>query len=189
VLAEFTGKYPGVEVIVQEDMTERLLKQALAYEIDFALSSRPIRDDRLKVQELFAEELLLALPPGHPLTRKRAINPPDLESERFIVMKEGHCLGDQVLGFCERRALHPRISFRSAQLETIQALVCSGLGLSLIPAMATRSERENQPEYRSFQLPKPERRIVAFWPKQRPPGRAAAELLKLVAGQTKQVRR
>ena len=95
----------------------------------------------------------------------------------------GGGLGDQVLGFCGRRGLHPRISFRGAQLETIQALVCSGLGLSLVPAMATRSEREDLPEYRSFQSPKPDRKIVAVWPKQRPPGRVAKELLRLISPQ------
>jgi DNA-binding transcriptional LysR family regulator len=150
VLTEFTEQYPGVEVVVQEDMTARLLKQALAYEIDFALASLPIQDEQVEVRELIVEELLLALPHGHLLTRKRAVRAADLENERLIVMKEGHCLSDQVLGFCDRLAVHPRISFRSAQLETIQALVCSGLGISLVPAMATRSEREDQPEYRSL---------------------------------------
>jgi LysR family hydrogen peroxide-inducible transcriptional activator len=65
-------------------------------------------------------------------------------------MKEGHCLGDHVLNFCERRDVKPTITFRSAQLETVQALVCSGVGISLIPAMAARSERADLPEYRSF---------------------------------------
>ncbi|MGA2788285.1 MAG: LysR family transcriptional regulator substrate-binding protein, partial [Verrucomicrobiota bacterium] len=88
---------------------------------------------------------------------------------------------DQVLGFCDRRDLRPKISFRSAQLETIQALVLSGLGISLIPAMAARSERGNMPEYRPLQSPRPERKIVAVWPKQRPPGRAANEFLKTVS--------
>lgn len=181
VMAAFTEKYPGVEIEVQEDTTARLLKLAHGYEIDFALASEPIPGERLEVRELFAEELLLALPPGHPLTRKRSVAVGDLEGERLIVLKEGHCLGDQVLGFCERRNLKPRISFRSAQLETIQALVCSGLGISLIPAMAARSERVDLAAYRPFQTPKPERKIVAVWPKQRPPGRAATEFLKLVA--------
>jgi LysR family hydrogen peroxide-inducible transcriptional activator len=103
-------------------------------------------------------------------------------------MKEGHCLGDQVLGFCDRRDLKTNISFRSAQLETIQALVCSGLGLSLIPAMATRTEREDMPAYRSFLSPRPERKIIALWPKQRPPGRAAAEFLNMVAKQNANAR-
>lgn len=182
VLVAFAEKFPGVEIIIQEDTTERLLRLAHGYEIDFALASRPIADDRLELRDLFTEELRVALPPGHPLTRKRTLNLADLAKERLIVMKEGHCLGDQVLGFCERRDLKPNISFRSAQLETIQALVCSGVGISLIPAMAARNEREDLPEYRSLAAPKPERQIVAVWPKQRQLGRAAGEFLKLVSG-------
>lgn len=181
VMAQFAKKFSGVEIVVQEDTTERLLKFAHGYEIDFALASQPIRDRRLEVKELFSEELLLALPPGHPLTRKRTVAVADLEGERLMVMKEGHCLGDQVLGFCDQRDVKPKISFRSSQLETILALVSSGLGISLIPAMAVRSRGEDLPEYRSLRLPRPERKIVVAWPKQRPPGRAATEFLKMVS--------
>jgi LysR family transcriptional regulator, hydrogen peroxide-inducible genes activator len=183
IMAEFTEKYPGVQIVVQEDTTARLLKHTLAYEIDFALVSQPISDERLAVRCLFAEELLLALPRRHPLTRKDNITVGDLACERLIVMKEGHCLGDQVLNFCERRDWHPQISFRSAQLETIQALVSVGLGLSLIPAMAAGIGRKDLPEYRSIRSPKPRRKIVVVWPEQRPPARAANEFLKLVEGQ------
>jgi LysR family transcriptional regulator, hydrogen peroxide-inducible genes activator len=180
-LAEFVERFPGVQILVQEDTTARLLKLAHRCEIDFALASEPIQDGRFEVRELFAEELLLALPPGHPLTRKRSVNASDLEGERLIVMKEGHCLGDQVLGFCDRRNVRPNISFKSAQLETIQALICSGLGISLIPAMALQRKGADLPVYRSLPSPKPKRKIVAVWPKQRPPGRAANELLKIIS--------
>lgn len=186
VMTAFAGKYPGVEIVVQEDTTARLLKLALACEIDFALASEPIGDARFEVRELFSEELLVAIPPGHPLGRKKKLRAADLEGEKFIVMKEGHCLGDQVLNFCHRRDLRPTVSFRSAQLETIQSLVCAGMGLSLIPATAAKSGRGNQPEFRSLQPPKPERKIVAAWPKQRLPGRAANEFLQLISALSKQ---
>jgi LysR family hydrogen peroxide-inducible transcriptional activator len=178
VMATFTEKFPGLEIVVQEDTTARLLKLALACEIDFAVASRPICDERLEVRELFSEELLIALPPKHPLTRKRTVSANDLKGQRLIVMQEGHCLGDQVLGFCDRHGLHHGISFRSAQLETIQSLVQAGLGISLIPAMAAQRDRKHAPEYRSLRSLKPSRQIVAVWPKQRPPGRAACEFLK-----------
>jgi LysR family hydrogen peroxide-inducible transcriptional activator len=181
VMAEFTEKFTGVEIVVQEDTTTQLVKLANGYEIDFALASQPIKDPRLEIKELLSEELLLALPPGHPLTRKRVVASADLEGERLIVMKEGHCLGDQVLGFCDQQDAKPKISFRSAQLETIQALVASGLGISLIPAMAARNQRAGLPEYRSLQSPRPERKIVALWPRQRPPARAANEFLNMIA--------
>jgi LysR family hydrogen peroxide-inducible transcriptional activator len=180
-LSEFVEKFPGVEIVVQEDTTARLVKLALSYEIDLALASQPIREDRLAVQELFTEELLLALPPGHPLTRKRTIDSSALGNEPLIVMKDGHCLGDQVLHFCEQRDLRPRLSFRSAQLETIQALVHAGLGISLIPAMAAQAKRPDLPIYRSLLAPRPTRSIVALWPKHRVPGRAAQEFLKVIS--------
>jgi len=189
LLADFSQKFPGVEVVVHEDTTARLLRLAGAYEIDVALASRPIQDQRMEVKELFTEELRVALPPGHRLARKRKLHLADIEKEPFIVMKEGHCLGDQVLNFCERRDLKPTINFRSAQLETIQALVRAGVGISLVPAMAARSERKDLPDYRSLPAPKPERKIVAVWPKQRPPGRAASEFLKQISAWCRKLKR
>jgi LysR family transcriptional regulator, hydrogen peroxide-inducible genes activator len=178
VLPGLTKKYPGVEVTIQEDTTARLIKMLLTYEIDVAVASRPIDDPRLVVSELFTEELFLALPPKHALARKQSVPIADLENERFILMKEGHCLGDQVLQFCARRDLRANVSFRSAQLETIQALVRAGLGVSMVPAMAVRKRRPDLPEYRSFQGQRPERIIVAVWPAHRSPGRAAEALIE-----------
>jgi LysR family hydrogen peroxide-inducible transcriptional activator len=178
IMSLFIRKFPGVEIEVQEDTTSRLIPLLLACEIDFALASQPINHGQLRVQELFAEELLLAIPPGHALARKRTISARDLDGQRLIVLKAGHCLGDQVLNFCERRDVQPSISFRSAQLETIQSLVRSGVGLSLIPKMATRSGAKLK--YRAFINPRPQRKIVALWPTQRPPGRAAREFLALI---------
>lgn len=184
-IGEFAQKYPGVEIVVQEDTTAQLLKYLATYEIDFALASDPIQDSRFEIKELFAEELLLALPPGHRLTRKRTVPAAALAGERLIVMREGHCLGDQVLGFCEHRDMKPTVSFRSAQLETIHALVAAGLGLSLIPAMAARIERANALEYRSIQSPRPERKILAVWPRQRSLGRAAGAFLEMMSARLK----
>lgn len=180
-IVEFTEKYPGVEIIVQEDTTARLLKQTLEGEIDFALLSPPIHEERLAVKHLLTEELLLALPPGHRLDGTRKITVENIADERLIVMKEGHCLGDQVLNFCERRDWRPQISFRSAQLETIQALVRAGVGISLIPAMAARGASGQLITYRSLQTPRPSRKIVAVQLHHRTPGRAAQEMLKVIS--------
>lgn len=169
----FTEAHPRVSFIVQEDTTARLLQMLAACEIDLALTSLPIRDERFAVEKLFSEELLLALPPGHALAGRRRLRLTDLEGERFILMQEGHCLGDQTLNFCTRRDFHPQVSCRSAQVETIQALVSAGLGISLVPAMAVGATGVPQPIYRSLDQPRPERAIAFVWLKQRPPGRCA----------------
>lgn len=181
VTAAFMKRFPGVELIVQEEPTARLLKLLHGYEVDLAVLSTPFDAERLGMRPLLSEELLIALPPDHPLARKRALLPRDLAKERLIVMQEGHCLGDQVLGFCASGNLKPRISFRSAQLETLQSLVHAGMGISLVPAMAARRNHGESPAYRSLSGKKPSRTVVAAWPKQRPPGRAASEFLSLLS--------
>jgi LysR family transcriptional regulator, hydrogen peroxide-inducible genes activator len=178
VIAAFAKAFPQVEVVVQEETTTRLLKLGSAGELDLLIASLPIADDRFEQEELFREELLLALPSGHPLAKRDTLRLADLDRERFILMKEGHCLGDQVLDFCRRRDFHPQVSCRSGQIETVQALVQAGLGVSLVPRMAVGTARGRTPVYRSFATPKPTRAIATLWPRQRPLSRAAAAFLQ-----------
>jgi LysR family hydrogen peroxide-inducible transcriptional activator len=138
----------------------------------------PIDDARIHAEALFTEELRVALPPNHPLLRKPVIRAADLRSERFILMKEGHCLGDQVLDFCTRRDLRPSVLCRSAQIETVRALVHAGMGIALIPAMACESEKLPQGRYRALAPPLPQRTVAVLWLKDRPPSRAATAFLQ-----------
>jgi LysR family transcriptional regulator, hydrogen peroxide-inducible genes activator len=177
VMRQFTAGFPGVQLDVQEDTTAQLVKLCLSYELDFAIASNTIHDERLESEELGEEELKLALPLGHPLEQRPQIALTDLEKEQLIVLKDGHCLGEQVLRFCDRHHFTPNISFRSAQLETIQSLVQAGLGISLVPATAAHAEGL---VYRSLAAPAPQRKIMAVWHKQRPPQRGAREFLRFV---------
>jgi LysR family hydrogen peroxide-inducible transcriptional activator len=187
-IPNFSKHFPGIEIVVHEDTTSRLLELAVACELDMAIVSLPVRDDRFEVAELFREDLLLALPPGHVLTKRRKITLRDLDGESFILMKEGHCLGDQVLNFCEKRDFHPQVSCRSTQIETIQALVKAGMGISLIPEMAARNRGSAGPAYLAMEKPKPQRTIAAVWLRQRALGPAAAELLRRMRASPPKVR-
>jgi LysR family hydrogen peroxide-inducible transcriptional activator len=169
--------HPQVSIIVQETTTTHLLAMAAACEIDLAVLSLPIRDARFECEELFTEELWLAVPPDHPLAKKRKpVSLNDISDERFILLQEGHCLGDQALKFCDSRECHPNIIFRTAQLETIQALVASGLGVSLIPHMAIHATREKHPVYLRLTAPRPQRIIALLRRKEHHPTRAASAL-------------
>jgi LysR family hydrogen peroxide-inducible transcriptional activator len=180
VLSVVARQCPGIDVLIHEEPTAQLLRMAGACEIDLAIVSLPIQDDRFIVETLLDEELLLAVPPDHPLSRKRTVQLTDLEGERFILMKEGHCLGDQALRFCERQDLTPSIAFRSAQLETIQALVSAGVGISLIPEMACRPNRSKAPVYRSLTKSRPHRNISVIWHKEQHQSKAVREFLRLL---------
>jgi LysR family hydrogen peroxide-inducible transcriptional activator len=137
-LSGFATKFPSVEVIVHEDTTDQLVAALAAKEIDLAVVSLPVVRTGFASEELFEEKLLVAFPAGHRLSTKRDLTLEDLKEEAFIVMKEGHCLAGQALQFCRVGGFTPRVSFRSAQIETVLAFVAKGWGISIVPEMACK---------------------------------------------------
>jgi|ERR1041385_1654126 LysR family hydrogen peroxide-inducible transcriptional activator len=176
LIQTFGGKHPDIQMVVHEETTSRLVQLVEAGELDLALVSSPAAGARLEKEELFSEELLLALPPKHRLAHKPSIRLSDIEHEKFILMKEGHCLGAQALLFCHSHDFHPQVACRSAQVETIQALVMAGLGISLVPQMALNASSSPRPVYRPLAAPAPRRSIVLIWRKHRQLSLAATEL-------------
>jgi LysR family hydrogen peroxide-inducible transcriptional activator len=173
-------RHPHLEIIVQERTTAQVVALTAACEVDLAVVSLPINDSRFEIEELFTEALWLAVPPKHSLAKRRTpVSVDEIVSERFILLQEGHCLGDQALRFCDSRACHPHIIFRTAQLATIQALVVSGLGVSLIPEMAIDASRRRQPVYLRMTAPRPQRTIALLRRKAHQPTRAATALAEV----------
>ncbi len=178
IIRGFARRCPEVSTIVHEETTDRALRALENHEIDLAFVSLPIESPRVEVRPLFREELLLVLPKRHPLLRKRVVTGADLEPEKFIFMADTHCLGTQSLQFCYAKGFTPQISCRSAQMETVQALVAAGVGISLAPAMARESSA--RVSYRSLGRPKPTRTIALVWNKRRHLSCAATELREFI---------
>ena len=102
-----------------------------------AILSLPVDAPFLASALLFEDELLLATTPDHPLATAREISLQGLDGEDFILLRDGHCLADQVEMFCRQQAgFSPRVSCRTTQLETVIALVRAGMGISFVPRMA-----------------------------------------------------
>ena len=184
IIRGFARGCPAVATIVHEETTDRALRSLESHEVDLALVSLPIDSPRVEVCPLFSEELLLVLPKRHPLLRKRNLRGADLEPEKFIFMADTHCLGTQSLQFCYAKGFTPQISCRSAQMETVQALVACGLGISLAPAMARESSA--RVSYRSLGKPNPTRTIALLWNKKRHLSRAAIELREYIQAQCRE---
>lgn len=163
VLKRFSDEFPKATLIVQENTTDHLLKTCTQGEIDLAIVALPIPAKYLEVEKLFEEELLLVMPPDHPLARKTRINLGDVEPFPFVLLDEAHCLSDNIMSFCRQRSFQPVAVERTSQLATVQELVSLSHGVSMIPAMARRRDESDRRVYRSLCRPKPMRTIAAAW--------------------------
>ncbi|QDT90057.1 LysR family transcriptional regulator [Gimesia algae] len=163
LLRQFSTEFPKASLIVQEDTTDHLLKRCTQGEIDLAIIALPVPAKYLEVEELFEEELLLVLPPDHPLVDKPHIRLNDIKSYPFVLLDEAHCLSDNIVSFCRQRSFHPVAVEQTSQLAMVQELVSLSHGISMIPQMARRLDKTDRRVYRSISGNSPTRKIAAVW--------------------------
>jgi LysR family hydrogen peroxide-inducible transcriptional activator len=163
VLRQFSQEHPKATLIVQENTTDALLKNCRQGEIDLAILALPLPAKYLDVEELFEEQLLLVLPPDHPLVQRKNIRLKDVEPYPFVLLDEAHCLSDNIVSFCQERSFQPVAVERTSQLAMVQELVSLSHGVSMIPEMARNCDQSDRRVYRSFTGKKPKRTVVVAW--------------------------
>ncbi|HXB22154.1 MAG TPA: LysR family transcriptional regulator [Candidatus Solibacter sp.] len=132
----FLKEFPDVDLQFMEDTTPQLIEQLQSGDLDIVVAGLPIRNPDIICSELFREPLFLAVAQGHRLARQHDVHLHHIQDERFLLLKEGHCLRDDVLTACTRANAELHSVFETNQLESIFQLVRADFGLTLIPAMA-----------------------------------------------------
>lgn len=163
ILRGFVKQYPQVELEVQERFTSDQLELLEQGEIDVGIMSLPIEHEHMHVETLFEEEMQLCVPSDHALARRKKVKSDDLKGERFMVLEEMHCMGQQVMQFCARSARDVHIVFTGSQIQTLQAMVSAGLGMSFIPDMGVKGDTGKGRVYVKLVDGLPRRAITAVW--------------------------
>jgi LysR family hydrogen peroxide-inducible transcriptional activator len=130
-------RFPKLSLYLREDLTHRLIAALKAGALDAALIALPYDISGLETAHLSDDELVAALPPNHPLCAGGPVEPDDLEDETLILLEDGHCLRDHALSICGMEP--PKLGeegFAATSLHTLVQMIGSGLGCSLLPAMA-----------------------------------------------------
>jgi LysR family transcriptional regulator, hydrogen peroxide-inducible genes activator len=135
-IGDFLSRFPEVDLLLTEATTPQLVGQLQSGDLDLAVSGLPLRNPDIVCSELAREPLLLAVAQSHPLARESAIDLQDLRDQRLLMLKEGHCLRDDVLMTCTRAKAKLHSVFETDQLASIFQLVRSGFGVTVVPAMA-----------------------------------------------------
>ena len=140
LIEKFQRRYPKVTLEIFEDTTERLVRRMEDGEVDIALVSTCDESPALERHSLGKEALLVLLPKGHQLAKKKMIKWSDLKSQKFLLLHDMHCLSAQVYQFLAAHHLRPELTVRGAQLGTIARMVAAGMGVTLVPQMMIEAE-------------------------------------------------
>ena len=141
VLPRFRERYPGVQLALAESTTARIVERVESGDIDVGLVRFPLgRACRARVFPVERDVFVAALPAGHRLARKRQLALADLAGEPFVMYGAVEVPGLHAAVFmaCQQAGFLPRVQQDAVQVQTVISLVESGLGVALVPSVATR---------------------------------------------------
>jgi LysR family hydrogen peroxide-inducible transcriptional activator len=133
--------YPALRLVLREDLTEPLLERLGSHRLDAALVALPVPGDRLETLALFDEPFWFAEPKIRKSASAKIMQEDELRGQSLLLLTEGHCLRDQALALCGTADGEADGDFRATSLETILQMVATGLGNTLLPAMACGDAR------------------------------------------------
>jgi DNA-binding transcriptional LysR family regulator len=146
VIPAFTARYPAVQLELRESTTSRLIALIESREIEVGLVRFPIaRDTHLKLLPVEADQFVAAVHASSRWARRRRLTLAELSDEPFVMYddREVHGLHALAVQACQRCGFVPRVSQRGVQVQTLVSLVQSGLGVALVPSVATRHSARN----------------------------------------------
>lgn len=157
---------PKMRLNIIENTTSDLVKLLREGQLDVAFMSPPFASEsEMEVKWLLDDELLVALPTGHPLASSRRLDLSALTLFPMVRLKDVHCLSRQSVSLCEASGLTPHVSFEYAQLETVVSMVEAGMGFSFVPQMALPAFQNRQLAFASLAPSPVTRQIVLAWSK------------------------
>ncbi|MCL6631889.1 MAG: LysR family transcriptional regulator [Alicyclobacillus herbarius] len=143
VFMAFRAQYPQVELLFRTGICADLRKQVAQGHLDLAFTLEECcEDDRLSCEALKTEPMLLLAHPDHQLVETKSVSPCDLDGETILVTEPGcsyRSMWEQSLAAAG--CTNPKIEF--ASVEAIKQFAIAGLGVTLLPAMAVKSEVES----------------------------------------------
>lgn len=175
---------PRMPLQITEGLTADLAERLKNGELDAVVLSQPFSAPLISVEPVYHEPFVVATPADHPLARHQSIDAAALAEYAPLLLGEGHCFRDQVLGACpecvrsDRQGQLQR-TLEGGSLETMRMMVASGAGITVLPCASAAHNANSAGDlvrYLPFAQPAPSRDVAVAY-RQRFPRREAVAVL------------
>jgi DNA-binding transcriptional LysR family regulator len=187
LLCEFQREHPDLHVALSIWDTQTVSDKVAARELELGVVGALRRSRSLEFEPLVRDEIVLAVPPGHPAAG-RPVSLDDLRKETVIAMQEGAGVRQVVDEELRRAGLRVRELEPKLELglqESVKSAVAAGFGVTFISRTAIEGELAagTLAAARVAGL-EPARQIYVVRAKGRPPTRAGAAFLEFAREKT-----
>lgn len=173
-LAGLRASYAGLDLKLHEAGSRDLVPELDQGTLDLALVILPVRQRSLLTVPLLREELVVAVARDHALADRDEVALTELRSVPLVMLREGYDLRETTLAAFAMAGVEPRIAVEGGEMDGVLRMAAAGVGAAIVPSMVV-----SRRDLRAVRLVRPRLlRTVAFaYRKDRPPSRAARELM------------
>jgi DNA-binding transcriptional LysR family regulator len=153
LVALFRAEAPGVELVLSDATSIGILQGIEDDSYDVGIVRTPLlRTTSARLVSLERDELVAALPRNNTLSGKQILELSDLAHEQFIMYNraEAAALRAAAMLACEHSGFVPQIAQEAGQIQTLLALVDSGLGVALVPSVMRERFANERIVYRTL---------------------------------------
>jgi len=162
VLPVLNAQYPKLQLQIVEEQSHVLVEQVRNGDLDAAILALPFKCEGLLSFVFWSENFFWITHADDDLALKPHINNDELEPERLMLLKEGHCLKDHALAACHLSDMDTQ-HLSATSLNTLVQLVANGMGTTLVPTMAIPQLVDINPNIAKVALAEPgPHREIAF---------------------------
>lgn len=155
VLPELRKQYPDFKLKIIEEQSHVLVDMVRNGDIDAAILALPFNIDGLMKFDFWQEDFYWVSHKDECSSQRKEISSEELEIEKLMLLKDGHCLKDHALAACSLQNQKQESDFNSASLHTLIQMVAGKLGSTLVPQMALDQLIYNESELRAIHLNEP----------------------------------
>jgi DNA-binding transcriptional LysR family regulator len=138
----FALEQGGVTLEITAMDTADQLEALTRRRIDLAILRDPLVDPALlRVERLFRERLIVALPSGHPLQGRAGVRLAQLAGESFLLFPRSSNPGlhDRITALCRSAGFSPRVTSETGDVQARLGLVAAGVGVTITAASLRRT--------------------------------------------------
>jgi LysR family hydrogen peroxide-inducible transcriptional activator len=135
----------NINLNVSELTTASIIDKLNKTELDMAILATPLEKDDLLEIPLYYEKFVVYVSPNEPIYKEKEIISSKMPSKHMWVLKEGHCLRNQVFNFCNNKSDFLPI-YEAGNIDTLIRIVDENNGYTIIPELHIDLLNENQKE-------------------------------------------
>lgn len=136
----FRARHPHIKIEVKRSLASRIPSEILGRDVEIGVVSFKPSDRAIKSVAVSTDELALIVAPDHPLAAKKIVSVRELGAEAFIAHNVPSPYRERVIKTFEKHRTPLNISMEMPTLEAIKRLVEKGIGVALVPRLATQTE-------------------------------------------------